>query len=72
MQQFQSFRGADLKEALGQVKATLGPNALIEATRQVSNGQAGGLQRTYVEVTAAAPAGLDWPFASRSQQQRPA
>lgn len=64
--QYQSFRGADLKEALGQVKATLGPNALIEATRQITNGHAGGLGRSYVEVTAAAPAGLDWPFATRT------
>ncbi len=64
--QYQSFRGADLKEALGQVKATLGPNALIETTRQVTNGHAGGLERSYVEVTAAAPAGLDWPFASKA------
>ncbi len=70
MQQYQSFRGADLKEALGQVKATLGPNAMIETTRQVSNGQAGGLQRTYIEVTAAPPAGLDWPFATKSQGMR--
>lgn len=64
--QYQSFRGADLREALGQVKATLGPNALIETTRQVTNGHAGGLGRSYVEVTAAAPAGLDWPFASKT------
>jgi flagellar biosynthesis protein FlhF len=64
--QYQSFRGADLREALGQVKATLGPNALIEATRQISNGHAGGLGRSYVEVTAAAPAGLDWPFATKT------
>lgn len=64
--QYQSFRGADLREALGQVKATLGPNALIETTRQVTNGQAGGLERSYVEVTAAAPAGIDWPFAAKT------
>lgn len=64
--QYQSFRGADLREALGQVKATLGPNALIETTRQISNGHAGGLGRSYVEVTAAAPAGLDWPFATKT------
>lgn len=62
--QYQSFRGADLKEALSQVKATLGPNALIESTKQVSNGRGGGLGHSYVEVTAAAPAGLKWPFAS--------
>lgn len=64
--QYQSFRGADLREALGQVKQTLGPNALIETTRQVNNGQAGGLERSYVEVTAAAPAGIDWPFAAKA------
>ena len=64
--QYQSFRGADLREALGQVKATLGPNALIETTRQISNGHAGGLGRSYVEVTAAAPAGLEWPFATKT------
>jgi flagellar biosynthesis protein FlhF len=63
--QYQSFRGSDLREALGQVKATLGPNALIETTRQVTNGHGGGLERSYVEVTAAAPAGIDWPFASK-------
>jgi flagellar biosynthesis protein FlhF len=74
--QYQSFRGSDLREALGQVKQTLGPNALIETTRQVTNGQAGGLERSYVEVTAAAPAGIDWPFAAkaglRTNANRPA
>jgi flagellar biosynthesis protein FlhF len=62
---YQSFRGADLQEALSAVKATLGPNAMIEGTRRVSNGRAGGLAREYVEVTAAPPQGLKWPFASR-------
>jgi flagellar biosynthesis protein FlhF len=63
--QYQNFRGADLKEALSAVKATLGPNALIEGTRQISNGRGGGLGHTYVEVTAAAPAGLKWPYANQ-------
>jgi flagellar biosynthesis protein FlhF len=62
---YQSFRGADLQAALSAVKATLGPNAMIEGTRRVSNGRAGGLAREYVEVTAAPPQGLKWPFASR-------
>jgi flagellar biosynthesis protein FlhF len=62
---YQSFRGADLQEALSAVKATLGPNALIEGTRRVTNGRAGGLGQQYVEVTAAPPQGLKWPFASR-------
>ena len=62
--QYQNFRGADLKEALSAVKATLGPNALIEGTRQISNGRGGGLGHSFVEVSAAPPAGLKWPFAN--------
>ncbi len=62
---YQHFRGADLQEALSAVKATLGPNALIEGTRRVSNGRGGGLGQHYVEVTAAPPQGLKWPFASK-------
>jgi flagellar biosynthesis protein FlhF len=62
---YQSFRGADLEQALSAVKATLGPNALIEGTRHVSNGRGGALSQTYVEVTAAPPQGLKWPFASQ-------
>ena len=54
---YQSFRGADLQEALSAVKATLGPNALIEGTRRVSNGRDGALAQQYVEVTAAPPRG---------------
>lgn len=69
--QYQSFRGADLKAALEQVKATLGPNALIDATRQITNGHGGGLERSYVEVTAAAPAGLEWPFATPTNGRAP-
>src|SRR6186713_2165706 len=62
---YQNFRGADLQEALSAVKATLGPNALIEGTRRVTNGRGGALGQQYVEVTAAPPQGLKWPFASR-------
>ena len=47
------------------MKATLGPNALIEGTRRVTNGRNGALAQQYVEVTAAPPQGLKWPFASR-------
>jgi flagellar biosynthesis protein FlhF len=50
--QYQTFRGADLREALGRVKAVLGPDAVIESTRQVSNGRGGGLAQSFVEVTA--------------------
>jgi flagellar biosynthesis protein FlhF len=63
--QYQNFRGSDLKEALSAVKATLGPNALIEGTRQISNGRGGGLGHSYVEVSAAPAAGLKWPYANR-------
>ncbi len=63
--QYQNFRGADLREALSAVKATLGPNALIESTRQISNGREGRLGHSFVEITAAPPAGLKWPFANR-------
>lgn len=63
--QYQNFRGADLREALSAVKATLGPNALIEGTRRVSNGREGGLGHSFVEISAAPPAGLKWPFANK-------
>src|ERR1041384_7051853 len=66
---YQSFRGADLQQALSAVKATLGPNALIEGTRRVSNGRDGALGQQYVEVTAAPPQGLKWPFASRDARE---
>lgn len=52
--QYQSFRGADVKQALSAVKAALGPDALIESTRRVTNGRGGALGQAYVEVTAAA------------------
>lgn len=68
--QYQAFRGADLKEALEQVKATLGPNAMVDRTRQVTNGHAGGLGRSYVEVTAAVAPGLEWPFATPRSARR--
>ncbi|MFO0565941.1 MAG: flagellar biosynthesis protein FlhF [Polyangiaceae bacterium] len=54
--QYQSFRGADVREALSAVRASLGPDALIESTRHVSNGRGGALGNTWVEVTAAIPA----------------
>jgi flagellar biosynthesis protein FlhF len=53
--QYQTFRGADLKEALSRVKAAFGVDAVIESTRHVSNGRAGNLGRTFVEVTAGGP-----------------
>jgi flagellar biosynthesis protein FlhF len=64
--QYQTFRGADLKEALNRVKAAFGPDAVIESTRQVSNGKAGGFGQSFVEVTAAGPTmvATNYPFSA--------
>lgn len=64
--QYQSFRGSDLQEALARVKAALGPDALIETTRQVS---LGGSEQ-YVEVKAAGASGMKmvWPFAQENPE----
>jgi flagellar biosynthesis protein FlhF len=50
---FAQFRGRDVAEALAQVKAAFGSNALIGTTRVVTNGRGGALGRSFVEVTAA-------------------
>ncbi len=55
--EYQTFRGADVKEALSAVKAALGPNAMIGSTRFVSSDQSSGLNQSYVEVLAAQPNG---------------
>ncbi len=51
--QFETFRGRNVQEALAAVRAALGPDALIESTRHVSNGGQGWLGRSFVEVLAA-------------------
>jgi flagellar biosynthesis protein FlhF len=51
--QFQSFRGSDVSEALSQVRAALGPDAVIRTTREVCTGN-GPFDRKYVEIEAAA------------------
>src|SRR5688500_11172670 len=50
---YQTFRGADVQEALYNVREALGTDALIESTRHVTNGQGGPLGRTFVEIVAA-------------------
>jgi flagellar biosynthesis protein FlhF len=50
---FETFRGRNMQEALAQVKAALGADALIESTRHVSNGGQGWLDRSFVEIVAA-------------------
>jgi flagellar biosynthesis protein FlhF len=65
--QFQNFRGADVTEALSQVRTVLGPDAVIRATRRVPGGSP--LDRGYVEIEAArgeAPA-----HAARSESAEP-
>ncbi len=52
---YESFRGKDMAEALAQVRAAFGPNAIIGMTRVISNGRAGGLGHKFVEVQAAPP-----------------
>jgi flagellar biosynthesis protein FlhF len=61
--QFETFRGRNVEEALAAVKAALGPDAFIESTRHVSNGEKGWLGKTFVEVLAAA---AERPSPSRS------
>lgn len=50
---YQTFRGADVHEALFAVRRELGADALIESTREVSNGRGGVFGRSFVEVVAA-------------------
>ena len=68
--QYQTFRGADVQEALSSVKEALGPNAVIESTRHVNNGQRGGFNQSFVEVTAASPSAgsVAWPFSAHLMQ----
>jgi len=68
--QYQTFRGADLREVLNRVKAAFGPDAVIESTRHVSNGKAGGFGHSFVEVTATGPstAGVNYPFSPEIAQ----
>jgi flagellar biosynthesis protein FlhF len=53
---YQTFRGADVQEALLHVRQALGTDALIESTRHVQ-GQAGAQGRTFVEIIAAPSGG---------------
>jgi len=51
---YQTFRGADVQEALFNVRQALGTDALIESTRHVqSSGAGGSLGRPFVEIIAA-------------------
>ena len=66
---YQTFRGADVQEALFNVRQALGTDALIESTRHVQNGASGALGRPFVEIIAAPSAGAD---AARGATSAPA
>ncbi len=51
--EYQTFRGADVQEALMNVRQALGTDALIESTRHVQNDHGGAQGRTFVEIIAA-------------------
>jgi flagellar biosynthesis protein FlhF len=72
--QFETFRGRNVEEALSAVRAALGPDAFIESTRHVSNGEKGWLGKTFVEVLAAASerpsAARTNPFSRQTQERR--
>src|SRR5687767_12512329 len=51
--QYQTFRGADVQEALLNVREALGGDAMIESTRHVRSGATGHSGRPMVEIVAA-------------------
>src|SRR5258706_14233346 len=51
--EFETFRGRDVAEALARVRSAFGRDALIGDTRMVTNGMAGSLAHSVVEVKAA-------------------
>lgn len=76
-EQFETFRGRDVAEALARVRSAFGRDALIGDTRMVSNGMAGNLAHSVVEVKAARASGLPASHkfsrdASQSQGREPA
>jgi flagellar biosynthesis protein FlhF len=50
---YQTFRGADVQEALFNVRQALGTDALIESTRHVQGNNGGAVGRSFVEIIAA-------------------
>src|SRR5258705_7341400 len=51
--EFETCRGRDVAEALARVRSAFGRDALIADTRMVTNGMAGSLAHSVVEVKAA-------------------
>lgn len=64
-----TFRGRSLEELLPQIRAELGPDAIVLRRREGLGGGVGGFfQRPYVEVDARAPQGDEKPLEIRSDR----
>src|SRR5918996_6151885 len=64
-----TFRGRSLEELLPQIRAELGPDAIVLRRREGLGGGVGGFfQRPYVEVDARAPQGGERPLEIRSDR----
>src|SRR3954466_16185941 len=62
-----TFRGRSLEELLPQIRAELGPDAIVLRRREGLGGGVGGFfQRPYVEVDARAPPAEERPLEIRS------
>lgn len=66
---YQTFRGADVQEALESVRQALGTDALIESTRHVTSGSEGPLGRGFVEIVAAPSREHPGSSARRAERQ---
>src|SRR3954470_19205021 len=64
-----TFRGKSLEELLPQIRAELGPDAIVLRRREGLGGGVGGFfQRPYVEVDARAPTAEERPLEIRSDR----
>src|SRR3954462_13108132 len=64
-----TFRGRSLEELLPQIRAELGPDAIVLRRREGLGGGVGGLfQRKYVEIDARAPQADERPLGIRSDR----
>src|SRR3954469_9922898 len=64
-----TFRGRSLEELLPQIRAELGPDAIVLRRREGLGGGVGGLfQRKYVEIDARAPQADERPLDIRSDR----
>ena len=67
--QVKTYRGRSLEELLPQIRAELGPDAIVLRRREGLGGGVGGFfQRPYVEVDARAPLGDEKPLEIRSDR----